>query len=113
MYTRQNKDDGFIKTITAYVLYRKKFFMMLFIFTVMVSFVMFGKKGFLQRYELEIENRELKEKLKLEKEKTIYLQKEIQEIKTSDKKVEKIAREKYGMVKEGEEIYRVITDSTK
>jgi cell division protein FtsB len=41
------------------------------------------------------------------------LQREIDELKTSDKKVEKVAREKYGMVKEGEEIYKIQVDSTK
>ena len=60
-----------------------------------------------------MENRQLKEKLKTEQDKSLMLQKEIEEIKTSDKKIEKVAREKYNMVKEGEEIYKVVTDSTK
>ena len=60
-----------------------------------------------------MENRTLKEKLKTEQEKTLMLQKEVEDLKTSDKKIEKVAREKYGMVKEGEEIYKVVTDSTK
>jgi len=78
-----------------------------------LSYAVFGKKGILQRVELEMENRELKEKLKSEQEKTLILQREIEQLKTSDKKIEKVAREKYGMVKEGEEIYKVVVDSTK
>jgi len=78
-----------------------------------VSYAVFGKKGILQRVELEMENKELQRKLKDEQDKTLMLQKEIEELKSSDKKVEKVAREKYGMLKEGEEIYKVQVDSTK
>lgn len=60
-----------------------------------------------------MENRELREKLKAEQDRTIMLQKEIEDLKTSDRKIEKVAREKYNMVKDGEEIYKVVTDSTK
>ncbi len=78
-----------------------------------VSYAVFGKKGILQRVELEMENKELQRKLKDEQDKTLMLQKEIDELKSSDKKVEKVAREKYGMLKDGEEIYKVQVDSTK
>jgi len=85
----------------------------LLILLVIVSYAVFGKKGILQRVELEMENKELQQKLKYEQEKSIMLQKEIEELKSSEKKIEKVAREKYGMTKEGEEIYKVQTDSTK
>lgn len=107
------KDDGFLKNVVRYIFHRKKFFLYLVILLAILSFAVFGKKGILQRVELEMENRQLKEKLAQEQQKTIMLQKEIEEIKTSDKKVEKVAREKYGMIKDGEEIYKVVTDSTK
>ena len=80
---------------------------------VIISYAVFGKKGILQRVELEMENEELRTKLKEEQEKTIMLQKQIDELKSSDKEIEKVAREKYGMMKEGEEIYKVHVDSTK
>lgn len=107
------KDDGFFKNIVRYIYHRKKFFLYLVILLAVLSYAVFGKKGVLQRVELEMENRNLKEKLKTEQEKTTILQKEIEELKTSDSKIEKVAREKYGMVKDGEEIYKVVKDSTK
>lgn len=107
------KDEGFFKNVIRYIFHRKKFFIYLVILLAVLSFAVFGKKGILQRVELEMENRSLKEKLAQEQQKTITLQKEIEEIKTSDKKIEKVAREKFGMVKDGEEIYKVVTDSTK
>ena len=87
--------------------------LLLLVLLVIISYAVFGKKGILQRVELEMENKELRTKLKEEQEKTIMLQKQIDELKSSDKEIEKVAREKYGMMKEGEEIYKVHIDSTK
>ena len=107
------KEDSFFKNIVRYIFKRKRFFLYLLVLLVILSYAVFGKKGILQRVELEMENRQLKEKLRTEQDRSMMLQKEIEEIKTSDKKIEKVAREKYSMVKEGEEIYKVVTDSTK
>jgi cell division protein FtsB len=107
------KDDSFFKNIVRYVYQRRKFFIYLLVMLLILTYAVFGKKGIMQRVELEIENSELKEKLKAEQEKTLMLQKEVEDLKTSEQKIEKVAREKYGMVKDGEEIYKVVTDSTK
>ena len=107
------KDDSFFKNIVRYIYHRRKFFLYLLVVLAILSYAVFGKKGILQRVELEMENRQLKEKLKTEQDKTLMLEKEIEELKTSDKKIEKVAREKYGMVKDGEEIYKIVVDSTK
>jgi cell division protein FtsB len=107
------KDDSFFKNIVRYVYQRRKFFIYLLVMLLILTYAVFGKKGIMQRVELEMENRELKEKLKAEQEKTLMLLKEVEDLKTSEQKIEKVAREKYGMVKDGEEIYKVVTDSTK
>ncbi len=108
-----HKDDGFFKNIFRYLYNRRRMVLYLLVLLVIVSYAVFGKKGILQRVELEMENKELQQKLKYEQEKSIMLQKEIEELKSSEKKIEKVAREKYGMTKEGEEIYKIQTDSTK
>jgi cell division protein FtsB len=107
------KDDSFVKNVVRYIYRRKRFFLYVLVLLLVLSYAVFGKKGILQRVELEMENSELKNKLKAEQEKTLMLQKEVEDLRTSDKKIEKVAREKYGMVKDGEEIYKVVTDSTK
>ena len=107
------KEDGFFKNIFRYIFYRRRFFIFLLLLLFIIAYAVLGKKGLIQRVELEIENRELQQKLKDEQEKTIKLQKEIEELKTSDKKLDKVAREKYGMTKDGEEIYKIQVDSTK
>lgn len=82
-------------------------------FAVLISVAIFGNKGIIQRFKLESEKENLEEQLKAEIKKTQDLKKEVEELKSSDIKIEKVAREKYGMTKEGEKIYRVIIDSTK
>jgi len=107
------KEEGFFKTVIRYIYHKKKAFFFIVVMLALLTYAVLGKKGLLQRYELDMENRDLKEKLKNEQEKTIILQKEIEDLKTSDKKIEKVAREKYGMTKEGEEIYKIVIDSAK
>jgi len=107
------KDDGFFKNMTKYIYRRRRFFLFLIVMLLILAYAVFGKKGFLQRVDLELENRELQKKLKDEQEKTLMLQKEVDDLKTSDKIIEKVAREKYGMTKDGEEVYKIQVDSTK
>ena len=108
-----HKDENLLKNLIRYVYQRRRFFFYFSILLVILSYAVFGRKGILQRVELELQNRGLEQKLIYEKQKTTALQNEIELLKTSDKKIEKVAREKYGMVKEGEEIYKVVIDSTK
>lgn len=110
---QSHKDENLFRNIIRYVWHRRRFFLYLFILLLILSYAVFGKKGILQRVGLELENRELQQKLKEEQEKTIMLQNEIEQLKNSEKKIEKVAREKYGMTKEGEEIYKVVVDSSK
>lgn len=108
-----SNEDSFFKNIIRYIYHRRRLFLFLIVLLLILAYAVFGKKGLLQRVDLELENRELQKKLKEEQEKTLILQKEIDDLKTSDKKIEKVAREKYGMTKEGEEIYKILIDSTK
>ena len=108
-----HKDESLFKNLIRYAYRRRRFFLYMCIMLLILSYAVLGRKGILQRVELELQNRELQQKLSNEQERTVALQNEIELLKTSDKKIEKVAREKYGMTKEGEEIYKVIIDSTK
>ncbi|MCK6600828.1 MAG: septum formation initiator family protein [Bacteroidetes bacterium] len=66
-----------------------------------------GDNGLRVRLNLELENRELKTALKRETEIQDSLRKEIKLLQTDKKRIEKAAREKYGMVKPGETLYKV------
>ena len=108
-----HKDENLLKNLIRYIYRRRRFFLYFSILLIILAYAVFGRKGILQRVELELENRALEQRLIDEKQRTVSLQSEIDQLKTSEKKIEKVAREKYGMVKEGEEIYKIVIDSTK
>ena len=110
----KNQEKESIFRITArFIKYNVKLVFAVVFFTGLISLAVFGNKGLLQRIQLESEKKDLEKMLEAEVKKTDELKKEIEELKNSDKKIEEIAREKYGMTKEGEKIYKVIIDSTK
>lgn len=73
----------------------------------------FGDKGLLSRMSLENEKKTFEEQLKAETNKTGELQKEILDLNNSNEKIEKVAREKYGLTRDGEKIYKIKIDTSK
>jgi cell division protein FtsB len=109
----KEKKDGAFTKVARFIKYNKILVLfMLFLIFVLTMFV-FSNNGLLKRMKLENEKKELEKKISIEQKKADSLEKKIKEIQTSDQEIERIAREKYGMTKEGEKIYRIYTDSTK
>ncbi|HKJ34675.1 MAG TPA: septum formation initiator family protein [Balneolales bacterium] len=83
-----------------------------FIFLLLIAFLVIWF-GFLDTYsvwtriKLSREKSQLKAKTELLKQKTDTLNQKISELKKNPDLIEKIAREKYGMRKKGETVYRV------
>ncbi len=72
---------------------------LLFVLTV-VSF--FGKRGWIEIYKTRRKQEVLLQKIEQLEEKKVKLERDIQELQKNPKAVEKKAREKLGLVKEGE-----------
>ncbi|CUT01136.1 Septum formation initiator [Candidatus Kryptobacter tengchongensis] len=70
-------------------------------------YLIFAEKGILKRINLEIERAKLKKEIELIEKENASLRQKIHELETNPKAVEKIAREKYGMAKEGEEVFKI------
>lgn len=107
------KKDSLLTVIARFIKYNKYFTLFILILVTLVYMTVFGNKGLLHRLEMENEKNSLEEELKQENARTKTLQQEIDELNNSDDKIEKVAREKYGLTKEGEKIYKVTVDSTK
>jgi cell division protein FtsB len=107
------KNNGPATVIARFMKYNLRLVMVIIFFLGLISFVTFGNKGIIQRVMMESGKKDLEKQLDAEIKKTQDLQKEIEELKSSDTKIEKVAREKYGMTKDGEKIYKVTVDSTK
>ena len=109
----ETERDGLLKNIARFMKYNSRLVLVVVFFAGLLSLAVFGNKGILQRYRLESERKELEKQLDEEYKKAETLRKEIEELRTSDEKIDKVAREKYGMTKDGETIQKIIIDSTK
>lgn len=104
--------ESLSKKAARFIKYNSRFVLVIVFFTGLISLAVFGNKGIIQRYKLESEKKDLERQLDEEYRKADMLKKEIEELNTSDEKLEAVAREKFGMTKEGETIQKVITDTT-
>ena len=89
---------------------RKKGHVWLLGFLILVTlFLIFasGKRGFLQQVRVNRRKKQLEKEILLLQAEKERLEKEKEDL-DSPEKIEKIAREKYGMAKEGEKVYRVV-----
>ena len=111
--TGLRKKESLITVIARFIKYNKYFALFVLILIMLIYMTVFGSKGLLHKVELEREKQALEEQLKTETNRTKQLQREIDDLNNSDDKIEKVAREKYGLTKEGEKIYKVTVDSTK
>jgi cell division protein FtsB len=67
----------------------------------------FGSRGVLRRVQLESQASETRDQLNIERAKSDSLRHEINRYKADTTTIERLARERYGMVRSGEIIYRV------
>ena len=109
---KEDKESSF-KNVLGFLKHNKIFGLFLFIVLLLLYMTIFGNKGLIYRIDLESEKKQLEEELQTEINKGEEFQKEIHELNNSESKIEKVAREKYGLTKEGEQIYRIKVDSTK
>jgi len=107
------KKESILRIAARYFKYNKISFLLIILILIQITISIFGSKGLLTRLRLNNEKKQLEQQLQTEIKNGEELQKEINELNTSDKKIEKVAREKFGMVKDGEKIYRIKIDSSK
>ena len=86
---------------------KRNLFLSVIIVVPVVSFMTFSNKGLLKRLSLESEKKAVLEKIELARDEQRKLQEQSKALDSDPKALEKIAREKYGMVKPGETVYKV------
>lgn len=74
---------------------------------VILLYVLFNSQGVLHRMSLERQKKEIELKIQQAEQEQKQLQDQSKALDGDKKAVEKVAREKYGMVREGEKVYRV------
>ena len=86
---------------------RKRFRLGILILLPVISFVLFGNRGVIQRMNLESEKKELEAKVVEAKKEQQRLHDLSKSLDNDPKVIEKVAREKYVMIREGETVYKV------
>ncbi len=92
---------------------RLKILFYLFIFLGIFLFLVFNDHGILSIYSLSDKKNDLLSQIDLEKKKNDSLKLVLELVKNDLFTIEKIAREKYGYVKQGEKIYFIDTEVNK
>lgn len=98
------------KDLLRKALKNKKRTLLILLGFILILYVFFDNKGILARIRLESQRSELIEKVKSAEEETKKLQAQVKALENDKKTLEKTAREKYGMVRQGETVYRVKKD---
>ncbi len=112
MRSENDNEDGFVKKIFRFVKYNKLLFLFIIVIAAHLFLAVLGSKGLLTRFKLVSDKKQFENQLLNEQRRNDSLKKLIDELNNSDSRFEKIAREKYGMTKEGEKIFKIEIDST-
>ena len=70
-------------------------------------FMMFSNRGLLKRLSLEAEKKAMGEKIRQAQQEQLQLEAQSKALDNDPKAIEKVAREKYGLIREGETVYKV------
>jgi cell division protein FtsL len=82
----------------------------LLLLTLVLIFSM-GKRGFIQQIRIKREKQQLQEEIEALEEQKLLLEAEKEKLDDPEY-IEKIAREKYGMAGENEDVYRIVPRET-
>lgn len=80
------------------------------IIIVVLGFVLFGNRGVIQRINLELEKQQMIERVSEVERETEHLREQLKKVSGDDDFIEQIARERYGMIRSGERVYRIAED---
>lgn len=75
-----------------------------------VSLLLFSDRGLINLWSLKKEKLEIQNEINNLRNQIALLEKEEEKLKFDEKYIEKIAREKFKMVKPGERVFKIITD---
>jgi cell division protein FtsB len=107
MYHRPKKS---VRTFINRLRKKPRDLLMFFVLLFVGLYVLFNNKGVVTRIRLELERREAAEKLNNAERETEQLQQYLKALEGDKKTIEKVARERHGMAREGETVYRVKKD---
>jgi len=106
-YYRREKKSGGWRKIVGSVVQNRKMMVFLSIGGPLLLFVLFNNRGVLQRMKLEDQKKELEVRVRELRREQSELEQFSRLLDGDRATIEKVARERYGMVRDGETLYRV------
>jgi cell division protein FtsB len=106
-FYRNIQPERFLKKIAKSASKHKKRTLIIILAFLLFLYLLFDNKGIIKRIQLEAQHREWIEKVKADSLETKRLREQIKALEGDKKTIEKTAREKYGMAREGETVYQV------
>jgi cell division protein FtsB len=106
-YYRREKRSGGLRKIIGSIVQNKKMMILLSIGGPLLLFVLFNNRGVLQRMKLENQKNELEVRVQELRREQSELEQFSRLLDGDRATIEKVARERYGMVRDGETLYRV------
>jgi cell division protein FtsB len=106
-FLRKVQKPKWLQGITKSVFKTRRRTVLVLLGTVLVSYVFFNNRGIIARIKLEHQRQELTDKVRAAEEETRRLQSYLKALDGDKKTIEKVARERYGLAREGETVYKV------
>ena len=106
-FYRKKKKRAAIRSVLRRIIRNKRLLLAFLVGTPVLLYVLFGNHGVVQRVRLQRQKAELEIKIRDAEAETRSLQAESKALDGDKKAIEKVAREKYGMVRDGETVYKV------
>jgi cell division protein FtsB len=107
LFYRKDTSRSRLKTAFKRLLGNRRALALVVIGLPLVLYLLFGSHGVIRRAQLTSEKQELEQKIRNAEEETRSLQAQSKSLDGDKKAIEKVAREKYGMIREGETVYKV------
>ncbi len=109
-YQYYRKAKPKVKTWLNKTMRKKSVVIPLLIAIPVISFMLFSKRGVVERISLEATKKEKIQELRIQKKTYDELQKQSKALDNDLKAIERVAREKYGFIREDEIVYKVKRD---
>jgi cell division protein FtsB len=106
-FLRRIQNPRWLQGITKKVFKTRRRALFVIVGTLLVSYILLNNRGIVARMRLEHQRQVMIEKVRAAEEETKRLQSYLKALDGDKKTIEKVAREKYGMAREGETVYKV------
>ncbi len=107
LYYRKEQKGFHLRTFLKKLLRSKRAVVVMVVGFPLGFYVLFGSHGVVQRIKLQRQKTEMGEKIRQAEEERRRLQAEVKALDGDARAIEKIARERYGMHRQGETVYKV------